>query len=281
MNAIHLEQLISDNLNIPTLPEVVLRVNAMVTDTSVGLREIGEMVALDPPLTAKVLRIANSAYYGLQERCISAEHATAMLGPRVLRNIVMQASVIGHFDHLKNHPGFDIDRFWQHSILTAQACQLAATRRCKNQAGLSPDEFYVCGLLHDIGQVLMLEGLRESYIDAWGAAGCNEDKLDTIERENFGFDHTEVGALIADRWGLPKAVHDAIRFHHGSQEELATRPVAAMVANMDRAVQRVARDDPQAAREGLIAAAPILELDPSGVNAILDFLLNQGDVPED
>src|SRR5205085_316330 len=94
------KQLIAKSLSIPTLPIVVQKVEALLRDPKVGTREIGSLVAEDPPLAAKVLKIANSSYYGLREHCVSTEQATAVLGMRVLRNVVTQAAVIKQFEHL-------------------------------------------------------------------------------------------------------------------------------------------------------------------------------------
>src|SRR5688572_864083 len=137
-----------ENFTIPTMPSVVERITRLVENPDVGLKDIAQIVAEDAPLAAKVLKIANSTYYGLRERCISTQQAAAVLGLRVLRNVVTQASVIKQYEHLGNQ-GIDLDELWRHSIVMAQSCSFLV-RRCKNPIDLKPEEAYVCGLLHDL-----------------------------------------------------------------------------------------------------------------------------------
>ena len=140
----HPEELIRDWVEIPTLPQVIARLGRLIDDPDVGLRDIGAVVAEDPPLASQVLRTANSAYYGFAQRVVSLEHAATLLGGRILRNIVLQASVMKLFAHVKGAPGLDLELLWRHSILTGQLCWTVAFR-CRTELGLAPEEFYVIG----------------------------------------------------------------------------------------------------------------------------------------
>jgi HD-like signal output (HDOD) protein len=121
-------------VELPTLPQVVAKINALVEDPDVGVREIGAAVAEDAPIAAKVLKIANSAYFGLREKVISTEHATAVLGIRMLRTVAMQASVLRQYDHVTGGSDFDCRHLWKHAILTGQVSAALASR-CKARAG--------------------------------------------------------------------------------------------------------------------------------------------------
>jgi HD-like signal output (HDOD) protein len=94
MSTLRARQLIAKKISIPTLPSVVAKVQGMLEDPNIGARELGDVVASDAPLAARVLKIANSAYYGLRERCMLPQHATSVLGVRVLRNVITQAAVV-------------------------------------------------------------------------------------------------------------------------------------------------------------------------------------------
>jgi putative nucleotidyltransferase with HDIG domain len=261
------KELIRDNLSIPTLPGIVQRVTAMVEDPDIGTAEIGAVLGEDAPLAAKVLRIANSSFYGLRERCLSTEQAAGVLGMRVLKNVVTQAAVLQQYEHLSGYPGFDIDAIWRHSSMVAAACASIA-RRCKAPIELTPEEFHVCGLLHDIGKVVMLDGLGATYAELVQRASRERLPLHHLELQELGFNHTDVGALIALHWSLPPAVANAIQFHHGPRESVAGDPVVALVANANLVCHRVA--------EGQLEAAEAT-LDP----ATLEFLgLSPGVVPE-
>ena len=263
-----------NNLTIPTLPAVVQRVSQLVEDPDSGTREIGAVIAEDAPMAAKVLRIANSAYYGLREPCVSAEAAGAVLGARVLRNVVTQAAVIGQFEHL-SEMGFDLDSLWRHSILTAQVCAQLA-RRCRNVQTLTPDEFYSCGLLHDLGQVIMLDGLGERYADVMRTASQQGVPEVLAERKAFGYTHTAVGALVAQRWGLPKPVAEAIQFHHGPRERVAKSVVVSLVANANLLTHRVMDGDLEHAAAVMdVQTAQFLGLSLEGIHEVVASFADQ------
>jgi putative nucleotidyltransferase with HDIG domain len=242
-------QRVPESLTIPTLPIIVQRVNQLIDDPRAGTREIGTVLAEDAPLAAKVLRIANSAYYGLQEPCMSAQQASSVLGVRALRNAVAQAAVIRQFDHLRS-TGFDMDALWRHSILTAQACSHLAYK--SSVVELTPDEFYSCGLLHDIGKVVMLDKLGDRYADIVRRSEVTEIPLHVAERDELGYDHTDVGSIVAERWGLPIPVAAAIQFHHGPREAVRDSAVVSLVANTNLIVHHVTDGD-------LAAAASIID----------------------
>jgi len=243
------EGLIEGHLNLPTLPNIVAKINALVDDPEVGTREIGRAVSEDAPMAAQVLRIANSALFGLREKVLSTEHATAVLGVRRLRNLAMQASVIRQFRHLRDEPGLELEAHWRLSILTGQMCAVLA-KSCRARIGLAPDEFQVVGLLLDIGQILLLDGLGETYAEVIERARTEGRPLHEVEQQVLGYDHAQVGALIATRWGLPAAVSNAIRYHHGTDEEVAREPVTNLVAHVSRLSTAVAEGRLEAARAG-------------------------------
>lgn len=226
------QELVRDNLTIPTLPEIILRINKLVDDPNMGCREIGELVGEDPPLAAKVLKIANSAFYGLSGECVSTEHASTVLGVRVLRNVVTQAAVVSQFEHLEQG-SFNLQELWLHAIHTGHVAAFLA-KKSTVPTELAPDEFYVCGLLHDVGKVVMLEGLGPAYANAvQQAQGVGEPHSQAEQRE-YGFDHTAVGSIVATRWGLPDGIVGAIGGHHGNDDALSESPEVAIVAVADR-----------------------------------------------
>jgi HD-like signal output (HDOD) protein len=226
-----------DNFSIPTLPTVVQKIGQVMQDPNVGLRDVANLVAEDAALAAKVLKIANSAYYGLRTPCISTQQAATVLGLRVLRSVVMQASVIRQYDHLAN-TGFDVDGLWKSSIATAQACDFIA-RRCKKRLEIAPEELYVCGLLHNLGQIVLLDNLKEQYVDISKEAELKHLPVHVVELQHLGYDHTDVGQRVAMRWGLPPAVVSAIQFHHGPQDAIDREAVIGLAARTDALVHRV------------------------------------------
>jgi len=237
-----IKELIRNNLSIPTLPEVVMRINRLVDDPDVGTAEIGELVSHDAPLAAKVLRIANSAYYGLSGECVSTAHASTVLGIKVLRNIVTQVAVINEFDHLEDSEVFSMQELWNHACLTGHLCSRLG-QRSSEVTTLEPEEFYVCGLLHDVGKVILLDGLGEQYRDIVSVAAREQKPLHLVERAVLSFNHTDVGSVVANRWGLPEQISNAIHYHHGPRDEVASNEVVSVVAHANLLAHRVVRND--------------------------------------
>jgi HD-like signal output (HDOD) protein len=220
------------NLRVPTLPSIVRELTSLIDRGEVGPAEVGRKLAGDGPLTVKVLHLANSPAYGLRERCSSIEQACAVLGMRVLRSVVFHACVLGEFERL-NRGAFDLGGLWLHSLRTAQVCTLLA-RHSNSQAMLRPDDAYLCGLLHDIGQVVLLDNLDERYIRIHARAKRQRVSLDTVERAELGIDHAKVGELVLDRWGFPAAIQTAVRLHHarGESDKLHVPAVMLSKANL-------------------------------------------------
>lgn len=237
-----LQQFVRQHLTIPTLPEVVLRINEVMAQPDTGCAEIGALVAEDAPLAAKVLRLANSAYYGLAGRCGTTEHAATVLGIRVMRTIVMQVSVMGMYDHLDGGDAFSVRRLWEHASLTGHLSSRIA--RKANVPGLRPDEFFVCGLLHDVGKVVLLDGLGASYLELVKRSTAEGTALHHTESQELGFDHSQVGALLARRWELPKMICEAIELHHAPTGQIDANQVVSLVAHADVMAHRVEDGEP-------------------------------------
>lgn len=266
-------KLLRSRIQVPTLPAVAQRVQQLMRDPDVGTGEIGDLVAEDPTIAARVLRIANSAFYGLQERCVSTRQACAVLGLRVLRNVVTQAAVIEGYEHLRAIPGFDLDDLWKHSVLTAQLSSLLG-KASRRELGLRPEELYACGLLHDLGQVVLLEGLVGDYVSIWVDALSENVPLHVVERERLGVSHTDVGALVARRWNLPDQVVAAIQFHHGPRERVAEDPIVSLIAHANLLARRAAAGEVEAARATIDEqTARLIAVADEDVAATVEFAL--------
>ncbi|MEZ5979252.1 MAG: HDOD domain-containing protein [Planctomycetota bacterium] len=259
MKSDFLEKALGNQVSIPTLPVVVERINRMMLDPEVGLRELGKAIAQDAPIATKVLRIANSAFYGLREKVVSTEHAASVLGLRVLKNLVLQASVISKFEHLSKNGVFDLDAQWKHSIVVGHLCQ-ELTRSSSLGFALAPDEFYSCGLLHDIGKVVLLDNLGADYVESIKRAQKAGRPLFEIEDEDLGFDHSGVGARVAQHWGLPEVLVTAIGRHHEHLVELLREEPAAAVVHVANTIAHRLLEEGAADGRTAIAAIPLSPL---------------------
>ncbi len=247
-----IEQIL-ETVTIPTLPSVVARINALLDDPNAGMPEIAAVVTQDASMAAKVLRMANSAYYGQTEQVVSIQRAAVVLGSSTLKNIVLQASLIGRYEHLAGSPDFDPALVWKHAVLTAQVSQSIA-KECRAALALDPDEFYTCGLLHDIGKIVFLDGCGDDYLNAIYKARLARMPLALAEERTFGFSHADIGAMVAAHWKLPRAVVAAIRLHHGDVESARDNPNILVVRTADK-VANAARSEETPDPDALVPLA--------------------------
>jgi len=269
MSTLQARRLLARNINLPTLPSVMRKLSALLEDPDTGARDIGQLVAEDVALTSKVLKIANSAYYGLRERCLAPQQAASILGMKVLRNVVMQAAVTRQYEHLKGL-AFDLDGLWRHSILTAHCCQFLG-RKCKNSIPLAPDELYICGLLHDLGQVVLLDALGKEYLSVSEQARASGLELHVAEERTLGFTHADVGAMLMQQWGLPDSVHRAIQFHHAGGDESQPEPVVELVRHTNRFTQAVVENAEDPAGIFSAGVRQFLGVEPEALAELLAF----------
>jgi putative nucleotidyltransferase with HDIG domain len=214
---------------IPSLPIVATRVMGLMKDRDIDLKEISKAITHDPALTLRVIRLANSAYYGLSTQVTSVNHAVVMLGVNTLYNIILGLSVIRAF-RIGRSRWFDPDLFWQHCL----ACALLARKLSDYYNFDQPGTSFVCGLTHDIGRLIFVQFLHHEFIAASERAQATGCSLRQAELDIIGFDHASTGAWLARRWGLPEPLITGIEFHHnlaGIPENLAAHaPLTRIVA---------------------------------------------------
>jgi HD-like signal output (HDOD) protein len=222
-----LEDLIDRTVSVPTIPSVLVRVDRVLSEPDSAAAEVAQAISNDPALASKVLRIANSAYYGLKAQVTSLDLAVALLGFKIVRNIVVTATLLEAFSDVASGVPVRPEEFWKHSMRAAVAGKMIHTRILKADKSTA-DDAYIAGLLHDLGKLVLLDGTRRAYFDLVQgalAAGC---PLVTREDDSLGFNHTDVGALLATRWNLPATVVAAIQGHHQPPGESHEPKTAAL-----------------------------------------------------
>jgi len=265
-----MHQAILDTLRTPSLPAVVARLNALLVDPDVGIAEVADAVAEDPSTAAMVLRVANSATYGLRETARDIRSAAMVLGIRELQNIVMRVAVIQGFAHLPDDDDFDLGEVWVHSILTAQVVQ-ALARKLRGSLPLAPEEMYSCGLLHDLGKVVLFDNFRERYVEVLIEARNSGKPTWECEVEAFGFSHPQVGGVVAFLWALPGEIEAAIDHHHGSEAQITSDPVVSATVLADQIAKRVqAFNVPGSSELALHPAARALGLDETALAEVVE-----------
>jgi HD-like signal output (HDOD) protein len=195
---------------IPSLPAAVEKL-VQLSEKDSTPRDFAELIERDQGLTAKVLRLVNSAFYSLRTPIASLRHASTLLGTRTLKSLTLSVSVMNLFH--RACAGFEPLAFWRHSISVA----LASKKLGALVLPALEEDLYVAGLLHDIGVALLVQHLSTDYALVLKLAKAQKRNLAEIEEEVFGVSHAEVGCTLASRWRLPPLVCDCIRYHESSQ----------------------------------------------------------------
>jgi HD-like signal output (HDOD) protein len=201
---------------IPTLPAIVGRVTATIACPKSSARDLTEIIAPDQALMLKILKIANSAFYGRVRKVGTLDQALMALGFDEVRNLVVSTAVFNSFRRLKATPLFDPGKFWEHAFV----CGLAGRIIAKKSA-LSDGELFVTGLIHDIGKLAICMVLPQEFAMILELSGNSNLKTSSAELQILGITHAEMGAQLLKRWMLPQDLIDAVGYHH--------RPAAAPV----------------------------------------------------
>jgi putative nucleotidyltransferase with HDIG domain len=199
----------------PPLSPTVSKVLALCNNRETSPVELNRVISVDPVLTGNVLRLINSAYYGLPQRITSLVRAITMLGINTVRNLLLSTAVLGTLGHRSHFDALDSDRFWEHSLAAGVAARLIAMMH-RIPADLV-EEYFIAGLLHDIGKVPLNNRFPKEFKTAIEVADKRQKALFVAERDTFGFDHAEIGTLIAEKWNLGEEISDTIGFHHAPE----------------------------------------------------------------
>lgn len=203
------QALVQGSLELASLPEVVMRTIDLINDPDTSAAEIGQVIGEDPGLTARLLKIVNSPFYGFPSRIDTVSRAITVIGTLELLDLILATSVVKTFRGIPSEL-VDMDSFWQHSLYTGVIARILAGR----MRAPSTERYFIAGLLHDIGSLAMYKLLPEECATTLRRARIELTPLHIIEQEVLGFDHGEVGGELMRAWHLPEGLVEAIRFHH-------------------------------------------------------------------
>ena len=203
------QDLVRGAVKLVTLPEIFIKVNSMVDDPTCSASDIGKYISKDPALTAKLLKIANSPLYGFPSRIDTVSRSITVIGTRGLRDLILASSTIDAFSKMKSD-FIDLTRFWQHSLYCGVLARILATK-CH---ALHTEPFFVAGLLHDIGKLIIQNKLPEMAREVHIREDDSNLARFELEDEVIGFNHADVGGALLRTWKLPVNIQDAVEFHH-------------------------------------------------------------------
>ena len=198
-----------------TLPNVFIRINQLVEDPNSSTADIAKAVSQDPSFTVRLLKVANSPFYGFSSTIDTVTKAVSVIGTNQIRNLALSMSVAHTFAGLPNNL-VSMDNFWHHSLYCALTARILArqARKC------DPEAVFTAGLLHDIGELIIFNRLPEQAKEVLLLVLDQVDDLPVYqaERQIIGFDHAQVGGELARQWNLPPLLEECIAYHHSVGE---------------------------------------------------------------
>jgi HD-like signal output (HDOD) protein len=206
-------ELVEQVTTLVSLPDVYIRVQQLLQDSGASLADIGRIIGNDPALTARLLKIANSPFFGMTAKIHTISRALTVLGTRQLHDLLLASSVADAFSEAP--PQLDMDRFWTRSVRCAVTARLLAFE----SNVLDGERLFVAGLLHDIGHLAMYRLLPEPSAEAAACAEAQGRPLEEVERELFfGFDYAEVGGTLLRRWRIPLVLQECVWHQNQPQQ---------------------------------------------------------------
>lgn len=201
--------LVRGEVQLAALPDVYLRIVQVLNAPTSNAGHIASVVSKDSSLAARLLKLVNSAFYGFPGRIDSIQRAVALVGGNELSTLALGVSMLRIFDDIPAEI-FDMQGFWKHSI----ACGVLGRLLAAHKPGLSEEGFFVGGLLHDIGRLLLYRRAPQAAIASRKEAWARTIPLHQAERELLGYDHARLGAMLCQEWHLPKTLERMLGAHH-------------------------------------------------------------------
>jgi len=219
-----MEYLIKNMGDLPTIPSVFVTVNKMLSDPHTSAFDVGQVVSSDQVIASKILKLANSAFYGFAGRVNTVPHAIAILGFNATKNVVLTTGVLSSLKLKEPIEGFNLAAFWKHSAAVGAMARLAAEEFYAQRK----EEAFVAGILHDIGKLILAICSPEDFARCMDIAAKKGCLFSEAENEVLGICHTDIAAWINRRWNLPREIAAVMINHHKNISVLSehTRMVA-------------------------------------------------------
>jgi putative nucleotidyltransferase with HDIG domain len=251
-----LKQYVQQITQLPTIPVVAEQILKLVHDERTSVDKLSNIIENDPPITAKILSVANSAFFGYKVMTKTIHDSILRIGFNNVRDVALGVSLMTVFEDREGKlRAFDYQRIFNHSVTVGAVAQLIS----KDLKLRFTDEIFMNGILHDLGYLVLNKYFPDTYMQVLGVFEKIKDLLEA-EEAVFDFTHAEIGAWLAEKWNLPEGVLDAILYHH--RPSLATR-------NSDRvAVIHIADYIVSRGLFSVISENPNYPLDPAALSIL-------------
>jgi HD-like signal output (HDOD) protein len=201
--------------SISSLPMIFTRINDAVNNPRSSIADIGRVISEDPGLTARLLRIVNSAFYSFPSKIDTISRAVTIVGTQQLRDLALATSVMKVFKGIPEDL-MNMEAFWCHSV----GCGITARVLASHRREANLERYFVTGMLHDIGRLLLFMNLPKQARTALTRCQSSGELLYQVEYEEIGFDHATVGSTLLQAWNLPASLEEVVAFHHAPQKAL-------------------------------------------------------------
>jgi HD-like signal output (HDOD) protein len=225
MNLSSLAIKVARSENLPVLPQIVSTVLRIADDPNTSAKALERVIERDPAILAKILRVANSAYYGLNH-VPSIGRAIGVLGMNTVRSLVLGIAYHQAMSGRTQSQHFSKIDFWRHSLAVAVTARIMGKLKSPAKA----EELYGAGMMHDVGILVMDRFCPAELDDAVNFAREQHIPLHEAEQRLYGFDHCDVGALLGEKWGLTPIMTNAIKFHHAVEKDEEHQETTAFIA---------------------------------------------------
>ncbi|MFW5838056.1 MAG: HDOD domain-containing protein [Desulfovibrionaceae bacterium] len=206
-----IRRIISRIETLPSLPELYMKVSDELDKDEPSLQQVGAIISEDMGMSASILKLVNSSFFGFRRRITSPQQAVNLLGVETIKGVILSAHIFTMFD-FEEFPGFSLPKLWNHCMVTARMARaLAEVELCSRQ---TQDECFVAGLLHDVGKLVLATHFQDEYHQILDTVRTKNYSIWEAEKQIVGATHAEIGAYLLGLWGLPLPVVSAIAFHH-------------------------------------------------------------------
>lgn len=207
-------QIVEKVQDLPPLPAIVPRVLKLISDPDSKISELSETLGSDQAIASKVLRLANSAFYGFPRRIATLTDAVILLGFKTIKGLIYAITLYDTFNRETKGYGMKKGELWKHSLAVAITSRSIA----KDIGTIDPEQAFIAGLLHDIGKTILDQYLMEDFDRVISITLSKKISFNDAEKEIFGFDHTELGEQMIIKWNLPTEFQESTRYHHSPLE---------------------------------------------------------------
>jgi putative nucleotidyltransferase with HDIG domain len=208
-----------------TLPHITIQLTKLISDENSTMQDFEKMIKMDPTLVLRILRGANSTYYGLRQKVNSISRAVVIIGINNLRNMIVTQGLRDIFKGKNSKNAFSRNRLWLHCAAVSICSQMIMERIF----GLNGEDAFLCGILHDIGMIVEDQTAPDLFYKVCSTCDENSKLITDYEKEIVGTDHCEIGHLLAKDWQLPIEVQESIQLHHTTMDHVSPSSLTGVI----------------------------------------------------